>query len=69
MQRFREVQQLGHWGSGRGFSNTLRYEGSLHQGMRHGQGVYIAKDGHTRYSGQWHMGRRHGFGELVYPDD
>mmetsp|Transcript_54551 Transcript_54551/g.127513 ORF Transcript_54551/g.127513 Transcript_54551/m.127513 type:complete len:1021 (-) Transcript_54551:70-3132(-) len=46
-----------------------RYEGSLHQGMRHGQGVYIAKDGHTRYSGQWHMGRRHGFGELVYPDD
>jgi len=46
-----------------------RYEGSLQKGMRHGQGVYIAKDGITRYSGQWCMGKRHGFGELVYFDD
>lgn len=40
------------------------YEGDLHEGMRHGEGVY--RKGEVLYSGQWCMGQREGFGRLDY---
>jgi len=36
------------------------YEGELHQGVRHGVGVFKCFKTSTVYRGQWHLGKRQG---------
>lgn len=43
------------------------YVGQYRNGLRHGKGVYVFKNG-ARYNGDWRHGQKYGQGIFWYPD-
>ena len=51
-------------------SSGATYKGSFHPthfGVRHGQGLFIWKNG-ASYEGEWRMNNRHGYGRQIFED-
>lgn len=46
-------------------NNEEKYEGQIVRGLKHGQGVYIWRDG-TVYRGYWNKDLEHGYGEKLF---
>ncbi len=47
------------------FANGERFEGSLKQGMKHGNGVYFYENGNN-YSGEWKKDLKENYGVYKY---
>lgn len=50
-----------------GFEDLGRYQGSVKDGKRHGQGIYFFDNGDI-YDGEWRKGRKEGFGTYQFSD-
>ncbi|OSM06147.1 MORN repeat-containing protein [Magnetofaba australis] len=48
------------------FANGNVYRGYYHKGRKHGQGLFIWRDG-RRYEGEWRNGRMNGVGVMSFP--
>ena len=67
------VRYEGDWKDGRASGqgtlvvNYRTYEGTLLDGLEHGQGTQTEADIGRHYEGQWSHGRRHGRGTVTWP--
>lgn len=48
-------------------ANNAIYSGQMKNGMRHGVGVQVWKDG-SRYEGEWRQDKANGYGRLMHAD-